>query len=56
MAARVSGYYGYPFQGSGGVTQGKPLSPRIFNVIVDSIVCHWVGLVEENNAVPEVFG
>ena len=45
MAARDSGYYGDPFQGSRGVTQGDPLSPRIFNVIVDAIVCHWIRLV-----------
>ena len=32
----------------GGVTQGDPLSPTIFNVVVDAVVRHWVTLeVEE---------
>ena len=31
-----------------GVTQGNPLSPTIFNVVVDAVVRHWVnGIVEE---------
>ena len=30
------------------MTQGDPLSPTIFNVVVDAVVCHWVTLeVEE---------
>ena len=30
------------------VTQGDPLSPTIFNVVVDAVVLHWVTLeVEE---------
>ena len=24
------------------MTQGDPLSPTIFNVVVDAVVCHWV--------------
>ena len=33
------------------VTQGNPLSPTIFNVVVDVIVRHWVhGVVEEEEA------
>ena len=23
------------------MTQGDPLSPTIFNVVVDAVVCHW---------------
>ena len=34
--------------GLGGVTQGDPLSPTIFNVVVDAVVRHWIeGLVTE---------
>ena len=30
------------------MTQGDPLSPTIFNVVVDAVVRHWVnGIVEE---------
>ena len=33
-------------KGGGGVTQDDPLSPTIFNVVVDAFVRHWLhGLV-----------
>ena len=44
MVARAGGYYGEDFKGARGVTQGNPLSPTIFNVVVDAVVCHWVKL------------
>ena len=42
MVARASGYYGEVFKGAWGVTQGEPLSPTIFNVVVDAVVRHWL--------------
>ena len=30
-------YYGHPFGTGRGVTQGDPVSPTIFNTIVDSV-------------------
>ena len=45
MVARAGGYYGAAFQGACGVTQGDPLSPTIFNVVVDVVVCNWVTVV-----------
>ena len=42
MAARAGGYYGKAFKGARGVTQGDPLSPTIFNVVVDAVVRHWI--------------
>ena len=41
MVARAGGYYGAAFTGARGVTQGDPLSPTIFNVVVDAVVRHW---------------
>ena len=42
MAARSGGYYGKAFKGARGVTQGDPLSPKIFNMVVDAVVRHWL--------------
>ena len=42
MVARAGGYYGKGFKGGRGVMQGDPLSPTIFNVVVDAVVRHWV--------------
>ena len=44
IVARSGGYYGTGFKGERGVTQGDPLSPTIFNVVVDEVVRHWVTL------------
>ena len=51
MVARAGGYYGKDFKRERGVTQGDPLSPTIFNVMVDAVVQNWVnGLVDEAEA------
>ena len=42
MAVIAGGYYGTALQGTRGVTQDYPLSPAIFNVVVDAVVSHWV--------------
>ena len=42
MAARPGGYYRKAFKGARGVMQGDPLSPTIFNVVVDAVVRHWL--------------
>ena len=38
-------YYGPPFQGLCGVTQGDPLSPTILKMVMDDVIQHWVELV-----------
>ena len=40
MVAWEGGYYGEPFRGERGVTQGNPMSPTIFNMVVDVVVRH----------------
>ena len=42
MVARAGVYHETAFKGERGVTQGDPLSPTIFNVVVDAVVRHWV--------------
>ena len=38
MVARAGGYYGTVFRRECEVTQGYPLSPTIFNAVVDAVV------------------
>ena len=45
MVALMGGYYGVTFRNERGVTQGGPLLPTIFNVVVDAVVRHWEALV-----------
>ena len=44
MVDRAGGYYVEAFKGDRGVTQVEPISPTIFNVVVDAVVRHWVTL------------
>ena len=41
VVERAGGYYSSSFHGEGGVTQGDPLLPTIFNLVVDAVVCQW---------------
>ena len=44
-----------PFKGFHGVTQGNPLSPIIFNLIMEPVMNQWV-MVIEKEAIPEGLG
>ena len=44
LVCRAQGRYGAPFKAYRGVTQGGPLSPKIFNIMVDAIVREWLRL------------
>ena len=45
--ARAGGYYGPAFKDFWGVNQGDPMSPTVFNSVVDAVVPDWVSLVAE---------
>ena len=45
MVDSSGGYYGAAFQGVWGVTQGDPMYPTIFNVVVDALLRHCISLV-----------
>ncbi len=41
MVCRAAGNYGTAFKAGRGVTQGRPLSAKLFNIMVDAIVQEW---------------
>ena len=45
MAEKAGGHYGPVFQSHRGVTQEVPLSHTMFNLVVDSVIKHWVTVV-----------
>ena len=56
MVARTGRYDGTRFKGHRGVTQGDPLYPTIFNMVVDMVICIWKNLVAGEEAGPYGFG
>ena len=58
MVARSGVYFGTPLKGQRRVTQGKTLCPTILNVMVDTVLRHWVSVVAETEGGegPEGFG
>ena len=42
LVCRSEGNYGLPFHAGRGVTQGGPLSPKLFNFMVDTVVQEWL--------------
>ena len=42
------------FKGQRGLTQGGPLSPKIFNVVLDAFLCKWVSMVTVTEGVEEL--
>ena len=45
MVVRSGRYFGLPLKEYHGMTQGNPLSPTLFNMAVDTVICHWVTVV-----------
>jgi len=42
MVCRSSENYGVPFKAGRGVTQGGPLSVKLFNLLVDAVAREWL--------------
>ena len=55
MVARASRYYSAPFKGCRGVMQGFPLSPKLFNAVMDAVIRHCLTTVAEEATGMEVF-
>ena len=41
LVCKATGCYGEPFKARRGVTQGGPVSPTIFNLMVDAVIREW---------------
>ncbi len=48
MVCHAAGNYGTAFQAGHGINQGGPLSAKLFNILVDAIVCEWVRQLKED--------
>ncbi len=48
MVCRASGYYGTPFKAGRSVTQGGPLSAKLFNILVDAVIREWFWKLQES--------
>ena len=53
MVAMTGRYHIFPIEIFQGVTQGNPLLPNIFNILMDAVMHHWVMLVVYEKVVPE---
>jgi hypothetical protein len=47
MVCRAMGNYGTPFKAGRGVTQGGPLSAKLFNIMVDPVAREWLRELRE---------
>ena len=56
MVDRAEHYYCALFKVYQGVTKGDPLTPKIFNIVVDAVIQHWVILATGEEAGYEGFG
>jgi hypothetical protein len=48
MVCRAAGNYGTAFKAGRGVTQSGPLSARLFNIMVDTVVWEWIRQLRED--------
>ena len=55
MVARESGYCVSPFKRYSGVTKGKPIMPKLFDVVVGAVVRHYMTILKGEATDLEVF-
>jgi hypothetical protein len=48
MVCRAAGNYGTAFKAGHSVTQGGPLSAKLFNVLGNAAVCKWIQQLQED--------
>jgi hypothetical protein len=53
LVCRASGNYGSPFCAEHGMTQGGPLSAKVFNILVDAVGREWVWQIREESELEE---
>ena len=56
VVVQVGLYCGTSFKGRRRVTQVDPLSPTIFNIVVEVVILDWLMLVVVEYVVPECYG
>jgi hypothetical protein len=53
LVCRMLGNYGSPFCAGGDMTQGGPLSAKLFNIHVDAVVREWVQQLQKKSKLEE---
>ncbi len=53
MVCRAAGNYGTAFKAGRSITQGSPLSAKLFNILVDAVVWEWMRQLEEDGKYKE---
>jgi hypothetical protein len=56
VVAKQGGHFGVAFLATRGFTQGDIVSPTIFNILVDSVIQHWLNLILDNGSEVNSFG
>jgi hypothetical protein len=51
MVCCALGNYGRPFHAGQGMTQGGPLSPKLFNILIDAVVREWLRQLRDGGIV-----
>jgi hypothetical protein len=53
LVCRASGNYSTLFQAGRGVTQGRPLSAKLFNILVDAVAREWMWILWDESELEE---